>query len=788
MNRNRFVQVVGDFIFGRRIAVVSIFGIVTIFMLYSIINLRVESGFEAQIPMQHAYMKTFSKYRPEFGGANRLVIALMARDGNMFTPEFFDALDKATNDVFFTAGVDRARVMSIFTPNVRFTEVDEEGFVGGNVIPVEFKPTPEWMERIRKNIIKSPYLGRLVATDFSGAIISAELLDINPDTNKPVDYKVVADKMEKLRQKYANEHISVHILGFAKFVGDIADGTTRVVLFFGISFLITALMVYIYTRSKRLTFLLLICSLIAVIWQLGTLPLIDVGIEPIGLLVPFLIFAIAVSHSIQMIRAIGADMCTGSKCLESARAAFSRLLIPGLIALASDALGFFVIRVIEIQAIQDLATAASLGVAAILFTNLILMPVLVSYLNFDDTYIETLKRRTMRLEPLWRGVAKVTNSRPALYIIIVCLGLATFGFWKGSGIHIGDVHRGAPELRAESRYNQDSFLINDKFAIGMDLFTVFAVTQPDGCVDYDVMSDIDNFSWYIRNVPGVQSVGAMTTVVKMAYSGWNEGHPKWRILPRNTQSLAQAGQFVTSSTGLTNEACSVMPLRLDLEDHKAETIQGVVNAVKSYNDRSGGDKVSFLMASGNAGIMAATNEEVARAQYPILLYVFGAVILLCMITFRSVRATLCIVLPLGLVSLMGYALMTFLEIGLKVNTLPVVALGAGVGVDYGIYTYSRMERFLKRGESLQMAYGRTLGLSGYGVILTGLTLSAGVATWIFSPLKFQADMGILLTFMFIVNMVGAIVLLPALARWLLSTEKKTVVLQKTECTGEKIPG
>jgi predicted RND superfamily exporter protein len=164
--------------------------------------------------------------------------------------------------------------------------------------------------------------------------------------------------------------------------------------------------------------------------------------------------------------------------------------------------------------------------------------------------------------------------------------------------------------------------------------------------------------------------------------------------------------------------------------------------------------------------MAATNETVSAAQFPMLMWVFAAIILLCLITFRSLRATLCIVIPLALVSILAYALMALLEIGLKVSTLPVVALGVGIGVDYGIYIYSRFRSYLAEGLPTQEAYRKTLNVTGNGVVFTGITLALGVATWIFSPLKFQADMGILLTFMFLVNMLGAIVLLPALAYWL----------------------
>jgi len=229
--------------------------------------------------------------------------------------------------------------------------------------------------------------------------------------------------------------------------------------------------------------------------------------------------------------------------------------------------------------------------------------------------------------------------------------------------------------------------------------------------------------------------------------------------------MYQAVGRIETSTGLLNKDCSVMPVYLFTEDHKAETISRIVDVVKKYNAQHGDENMQFKLATGNVGVMAATNEEVEAAQFNMLLYVFSAVIAMCLITFRSIRGTLCIIVPLALVSLLAYALMTWLEIGLKVNTLPVVALGVGIGVDYGIYIFSRFQDvFIKQGKDIQEAYLETLAITGNGVVFTGITLGIGVATWIFSPLKFQADMGILLTFMFVVNMLGAIFLLPALAR------------------------
>jgi predicted RND superfamily exporter protein len=174
---------------------------------------------------------------------------------------------------------------------------------------------------------------------------------------------------------------------------------------------------------------------------------------------------------------------------------------------------------------------------------------------------------------------------------------------------------------------------------------------------------------------------------------------------------------------------------------------------------------TFNLATGNVGVMAATNEEVRAKEYPILGWVFAAVILMCLLTFRSILGTVLVFLPLALVSILVYAVMAMVGIGLKVSTLPMVALGAGIGVDYGIYLWSRMQEFLNAGDSVRQAYEKTMRVTGASIIFTGITLAIGVVTWVFSPLKFQADIGVMLTFMFFVNMLGAIILLPALAAW-----------------------
>jgi predicted RND superfamily exporter protein len=768
-------------VFARRGLVLACFAFATAGLGWAASGLHIDAGFAKLLPLHHPYMATFQKHEQEFGGANRVLVAVMSRNGDMFTPRFFEVLKAVTDEVFFLPGVDRGRVQSLFTPNVRYTEVVEDGIAAGNVIPDGFEPTPAGLALVRRNVLKAGIVGRLVANDFTGAIVSAELMEFDPTTGKRLDFIAVSEEIEaRVRRKFdaaslaaakvdvvvQSSPVDIHVIGFSKVVGDIAAGARRVALFFLVTFLITGVLVLLYAQSAVLAALVLACAATAVVWQLGTLTLLGYGMDPMSILVPFLVFAIAVSHGVQMLSSVRAEIFLGQDSLGAARTSFRRLLVPGGVALATDTLGFFTILFIRIQVIQEIAIAASIGVAAIILTNLALLPVALSFHRFDAGYRERLEHRARHLHRLWGWLAGVSEARPAAAVATCALLLAGLGWWKGREVQVGDLHRGVPELRADSRYNVDSAVITSKFSIGVDILNVIAETKPEGCVDHAVMSAIDDFSWRMANLPGVHSTLDLPRVAKQLNAGWNEGSPKWRVLSRNQSVLTQSVTYVPTSTGLLNSDCSVMPVMLFTDDHKAATIARIVAAVREYEAQNASSDVSFKLATGNVGVMAATNEAVAAAQWPIMACVFGATILLCLVSFRSVPATLAIVLPLGLVSLLSYALMALLEIGLKVSTLPVAALGIGIGVDYGIYLYGRCREFLGGGLGLRESYRRTLEVTGNGVLFTGLTLAIGVSTWLFSPLQFQADMGLLLAFMFLTNMLGALVLLPALLRFL----------------------
>jgi len=764
MSANRFINKCEYALFRHRGLVVFTFLLATLFLLFKASQIKLDAAFTKNIPLAHPYMQTYMKHAKDFGGANNILISVCDASGNIFNPNFFDTFRKIHDQVYYMPGVDRVLVKSLFSPSTRFVEVVEDGFAGGPVIPADFTSDERGLAVVRQNVDKAGIVGRMVADDYSCAMVTAQLQEVNPDTLEKLDTIAFASQLEKeVRGQYENDKISVHIIGFAKMVGDVAQGAKGVLVFFAVAILITALMVYMFSRSLKLTLLPIGCSLIAVIWQMGLLTVVGFGIDPMSILVPFLIFAIGVSHGVQMINATGKSVAEGFDAKTAAQSSFRKLLIPGGVALLSDTVGFITLLAIDIGVIRELAITASLGVGVIILTNLILLPVLMSYMKFSDKYVAAVSAPTPKADKFWHVLSACTEKKVAAPILLVTAALFVFGYQQSKALKIGDLHPGAAALHSDSRYNQDTFLITDRYAISVDYINVMVETDANGCTFHPIMEKIDQFQWQMENVPGVQSAVSLASVSKTINAAFNEGNVKWRVLPRTTESLVQSSSRVETSTGLLNPDCSVMPVILFLQDHKAETIEKVVAEAKRIGKELGTDQTKFMLASGPVGVMAATNEAVAAAQDPMTWYVYAAVIALCLLSFRSVRATTAVIIPLYVVTMLATALMTYLEIGLTVSTLPVIALGVGIGVDYGIYILTNMTQPLRDGVPLRTAYFNALKSTGSAVLFTAVTLAIGVSTWVFSALKFQVDMGILLTFMFVVNMLGAVFVLPALA-------------------------
>jgi predicted RND superfamily exporter protein len=754
-------------LFNHRVVVIAICLLVTLVLGAFATRLELRASFEKTIPAHHPYIANYLAHQADLkslGNALRVVVA--NPKGTIYDAHYLDALRRLSDEVFLLPGVEREQMKSLWTASTRWVGVTEEGLEGGPVIPDRYDGGPASLERLRANIARSGEIGQLVAVDARSSVIYLPLRATEAE-GKPLDYARLGQSLEALRTRFQADGLEIHITGFGKIVGDLIEGLRSVLVFFALAVAIATACVYAFTRCVRSTALVVAASLVAVVWQLGLLQLLGYALDPYSVLVPFLVFAIGMSHGAQKMNGIMQDVGRGMHKLVAARQTFRRLFLAGLTALLADAVGFAVLLVIDIQSIRELAIAASLGVAVLIVTNLILLPIVLSYTGVSERAARrSLVDQAQEIrKPLWMALRSFTGRKRATAAIGVALLIAVMAGIASTHLAIGDLDPGAPELRPSSRYNRDVAFVNASYGAGSDVFAIMVQTPENQCAAYDTLMRVDALQWELEQLDGVESTHSLASLNRRVLVGLNEGNPKWYELLKNQDMLntVTAG----SPRGLYNDACSLLTVYAYLRDHKADTLARVVEHSERFAARNSTPEVQVLLAAGSAGIEAATNIVVKKAWWLMLGMVYGAVTLLCFVTFRSWRAVLVAVLPLMLTSVMAEALMVALGIGVKVATLPVLALGVGIGIDYALYILSVTLARLRAGQTLADAYYGALLFTGRVVMLTGVTLAVGVATWAFSPIEFQADMGVLLAFMFVWNMLGALVLLPALAHFLL---------------------
>jgi predicted RND superfamily exporter protein len=757
-----FAERIERALFAHRKPVLIVFALLSLLLGWRAALLKTDASFQKMVPAEHPYIASYLQYETELRPLTNVVrIAVATRQGDIFSRDYLEQLRKISDEVFYIPGVDRGNLKSLWTPNVHWLEVTEEGLDLGPVIPKNYDGSQASLDQVRANVFRSGRIGSLVANDLKSAVILVPLLEKDPQTGERLDYGLFSQRLEKLvREKYQSDKVSIHITGFAKIVGDLIEGAAEVLKFFALTFVMTTVLLYAYCRCWRSTLATLACCSLAVVWQLGIVQLLGLGLDPYSVLVPFLTFAIGVSHAVQNINTMATERHRGASNEEAARITFRALFVAGSVALLCDAVGFSTLMVIRIGVIQELALSASIGVAVIILTKMLLLPVLMSYLGVSDACLAHQARRAASPQRFWHLLSRVAEPRYAALAVAVGIAVFAYGWNARAGLRIGDTDAGAPELRADSRYNKDVGFLTAHYSTSPDVFVVMARAKAGECGAYPTAAAVERLQTELEHVPGVEATDSFFSNMKNVIAFTNGGDMRWYAVSRDRFVSNAAGKSVPGE--YYNSDCSMTPVLAYLANHKAETLSRVVAASEDFAARHSDGNVKFLLAAGNAGIEAATNIVVRQSEPLMLLLVYGVVALLVLLEFRSLRVTLAIMLPLYATSVLCEALMAKLGLGVKVATLPVIALGVGIGVDYGIYIYNRLAQFLAQGLPLKQAYFETLRSTGSAIALTGIALALGVATWVFSAIKFHADMGLLLTFMFLWNMLGAIVLIPAI--------------------------
>jgi hypothetical protein len=280
---------------------------------------------------------------------------------------------------------------------------------------------------------------------------------------------------------------------------------------------------------------------------------------------------------------------------------------------------------------------------------------------------------------------------------------------------------------------------------------------------------MDLFQRYMEVQPEVGGSLSMADVLPKMRLVLREGNPRYKeygtSLSENGElvyiwvSGTQPGDMDRYSDPFYRNAC----VTLFFHDHQGQTIRTAVARVKEFSENNPIEEAEYLLAGGLIGVLAAANEVILAGQIESIALALLVVVVCTMLTYRSVMAGMFFMIPVMLSNTVTFSYMAIKDIGLSVNTLPVVALGIGLGVDYAYYIIDGIREELHKHDDLTRAIATSLSTAGKGVLVTALTLTISVVLWYFSSVRFQAEMGILMALWLFVSAASSLLTMPALA-------------------------
>ncbi len=712
-------------------------------------------------PSTHPYVETFTKYSDIFGGASKVLVSVEVKEGTIFNQQTLEKVQRITRAMELLPGVNNYQVISLAQRKVKVQKID--AMAGIRSVPVmwpEVPTTQAGIDSLQRTILGSRrYYGSLVSLDQRATLIAAGFFE------SKLQPKLIYETLDALAKKETDANTVIHVIGRPMLLGDIAVQSPKLAVIMLVTTISMLLVLFVYFRNVVGVFVPTMAALYAALMGFGFLGIIKQNFDPLVLVIPFIITARALSHTVQFVTRFLDEHEKQPNKIEAAYQTSMALFKPGTVAIATDIVGIALIYIAPIPLIQKLALMGTFWLTSIFFSGMVLTPILLSFMPVPDHKRE--KKVSLVDGFLVRLSGFCTGPFRALIFttVIVVMGGSYF---FANRLVVGDVHPGTPMLWPDSRYNLDTDAIAHRFANTEELTVVVEGDSHDTTKKPEVLGTMEAFQRHMELLPEVGATTSIADLLPGVVSLYHGDDPKFELIPDDREQSAfflemifTAGQPGDLTRYITPDSKNAN-ISLFLRDHKGETLRTVIAHAKDFIAKHPMKGAKFRLAGGYGGLLAAINEEVAALDAKITLAAFASVFLCCYFAYWSVLGGLMFLLPLIGSNYMTYALMGAMGIGLDVNALPVVALGVGLGVDYGLYVVENVQEAFHRGLSVVDSVRAGVQGAGKGVLVTGLTMAAGLAFWRLSFLRFQAEMGMLLLFWMTVSMLGGLILLPAL--------------------------
>jgi uncharacterized protein len=741
--------------------VLSFLAALTLFMAYQARKVSVESKTIDVFPSNHPYVETFVKYADTFGGASVVLMSVEVHEGTIFNTSTLRKVQRITRAVELLPGVNNYQVLSIAQKKVKQTELDS--VTGFRSIPLMWPEVPDGapgLEALRRRILNDPRIyGTLVSLDQKAALIVAGFFD-----NK-LDPRLVYARLDQLIAEESDEHTSVRAIGRPVLLGQILAQSPRIGLIMLVACVSMLLVLWVYFRSLVGVVVPASAALMSAVIGFGSLGLFGYNFDPLTLVIPFIITARALSHSVQVVSQFLDEYRETRDRHQAALATSIVLFKPGTLAIVTDAAGILLVCLAPIPLLQKLALGGACWVLSIFASGMVFTPILLSIMPIAAP---RLTREMSALDALLGHLGRFVTGRGRRVVFGLAALAMALGVLFASRLVVGDVYPGTPQLWPDSRYNTDTDQIARRFGNTEVLSVVVEGETRDAIKEPEVLKTMEAFQRHMETLDEVGSTSSLADLLPGVVSLFHGDDPKYELIPNEK---AQSAYFLETlySSGDPGDLARFVTIgsqnaniELNLRDHKGDTLRKVIAHAKAFIEQHPLEHVKFRLAGGYGGLLAAINETIAMLDVRVTLAAFSAVFFCCVLAFRSILAGCLFLLPLVAANYMTYALMGALGIGLDVNVLPVVALGVGLGVDYGLYIVEAIQRAYVRTGDAERAIAEGVETAGKGVLVTGATMALGLVFWRWSFLRFPADMGGLLLFWMLTSTVGSLIVLPAL--------------------------
>ena len=766
-----------EFCIRRRNLVLGIILLITLFFVYEVAHLRVATVFDDLLPQGHEYIKVHNRFRRLFGGANHVTIVMQVKEGDIFNKTTLEKIKHITDELYKIPGVDKFKVISIAASKMKKIVMDAQGY---QIVPVMEKipETEEEMKALRFSIYGNEMCyGPFVSFDSKKAMITADFFD------EEVNYKVAFQELQRIRKETEDESNLICIAGEPMHYGYVSESIQGVNLILVVTVIIILVVLYLYFRSKRGVIVPIVTAAVSGIWGLGFMAFMEYNLDPLVLVLPFLIALMTARHSMQLCARFLEEYGSGKSIQASSQIVISSMFIPGITSIITDCLGIALVAVAPIPILQKIAISCAFWSIATTVLALILTPLILSYLPESKrlaSQLGEMEKQKKKLSLLDRGLPRLGNwivGRGKWVVVTVSILIVIWGAIYSERLIVGDMIPGSVLLWPFHRYNIDSFRISFAMPVLCPLYVLIEGDGEEAINNPDVLREIYKFQRFMRDAfIGTGRVMFTQSIVDTFHGSqyiMREGNPNWYFFPvsdkeilynfRGTIHMVEPGdidKFVDGEERFTN-------IIIFCRDKTGETIRLVMEKVKefitSHSDLEKKVKnVRYRMAGGAIGVQAAVNEVINQSQIWNLVLALVGVFVCVMIQYRSLAAGLILTIPLCISNLVTFALMGIYQVGLTVSTYPVSSIGVGLGVDYGIYFLSRLLEEKRQTEDVNEALVNTLKSNGKSIVMIATTLTIGLIFWIFSSLKFQAQMGALLAVLLFLNMCGALFLVPSL--------------------------